>query len=113
MDHYEKALAINPLYPNVWFSYGCCAMKEQLWEKASHAFSRVVQIDPEVTPLQHENFKTEEYIYIPLLHQTPTAVPSCGYLQSQVLSSSPNIEKLHRPLFVNKDRKHAHEIDLS
>lgn len=47
MDHYEKALAINPLYPNVWFSYGCCAMKEQLWEKASHAFSRVVQIDPE------------------------------------------------------------------
>lgn len=42
---YEKALEINPLFPNVWFTLGCIYLKLANWTNAARAFSRCVQID--------------------------------------------------------------------
>ncbi|KAK5581984.1 hypothetical protein RB653_003565 [Dictyostelium firmibasis] len=47
IDAYQIGLAINPLFPNSWFSLGCAAMKIEKWDTALNAFSRVVSLEPE------------------------------------------------------------------
>ncbi|KNC52111.1 tetratricopeptide repeat protein 27 [Thecamonas trahens ATCC 50062] len=46
IEHFELALAINPIFPEIWFSMGMASMFAQAWEVGSRAFSRVVQLDP-------------------------------------------------------------------
>ena len=45
MECYEKAFAINALFENAWFTYGCVAMHLENWEKARMAFSKCVQLE--------------------------------------------------------------------
>ena len=45
IEHYKKALEINPLYPNAWFTLGCTYMKLQQWNNACGAFQRLICID--------------------------------------------------------------------
>lgn len=44
IPHFELALAINPLYPGAWFTFGCAAMNVEDWPRAAKAFARVVQL---------------------------------------------------------------------
>eukprot|EP00010_Vexillifera_abyssalis_P004178 CAMPEP_0201556560 /NCGR_PEP_ID=MMETSP0173_2-20130828/56232_1 /ASSEMBLY_ACC=CAM_ASM_000268 /TAXON_ID=218659 /ORGANISM="Vexillifera sp., Strain DIVA3 564/2" /LENGTH=420 /DNA_ID=CAMNT_0047968893 /DNA_START=536 /DNA_END=1795 /DNA_ORIENTATION=- len=45
-EAFESALVLNPLFPDVWFSLGCCAMQLEQWESAQRAFTRMVSLDP-------------------------------------------------------------------
>lgn len=45
--NWEKALALSPLHLEGWFSLGWCLMKTKKYEKAVHAFTRLVQMDPD------------------------------------------------------------------
>lgn len=45
--HFKDALAINSLFPDVWFTYGCAAIETHDMQLAAHAFTRVVQQVPE------------------------------------------------------------------
>ena len=45
IDHWEKALALNPLYPSGWFAVGYCYMREDREDEALQAFTRVTQLD--------------------------------------------------------------------
>jgi tetratricopeptide (TPR) repeat protein len=45
LKYYEKALELNPLFPNIWFTVGCIYLRQSIWEKAINAFSRSVSID--------------------------------------------------------------------
>jgi tetratricopeptide (TPR) repeat protein len=47
IQHFEDALAINPLYPATWFSFGCALMQVGNYSRASIAFSRMLQLEPE------------------------------------------------------------------
>eukprot|EP00899_Mesostigma_viride_P027834 jgi/Mesvir1/8235/Mv12517-RA.1 len=47
VGHWEDALAINPLYPDAWFSLGYAAIKSNQFDKALHAYTRCTQLDPE------------------------------------------------------------------
>jgi tetratricopeptide (TPR) repeat protein len=42
---YEKALKVNRLYPDAWFTMGCCYMRADDYKNAAYAFSQVVSID--------------------------------------------------------------------
>ena len=42
---YEKGLAINKLYPDVWFTLGCAYMKLGKYKEASFSFASVVSIN--------------------------------------------------------------------
>lgn len=46
-EHWEAALALNPLHPEGWFSLGYCRIKDKDYPKAMHAYTRSVQMDPE------------------------------------------------------------------
>ena len=45
--HFEEALALNPLHPDVWFILGCCGLKVDDLKVAANAFTRVVQQTPD------------------------------------------------------------------
>ena len=45
INYYEKALEINPLFPNIWFTLGCANLTIKNWEGAIRAFSQSIQID--------------------------------------------------------------------
>lgn len=45
--HFKEALAVNSLFPDVWFTYGCAAIQIRNMQLAAHAFTRVVQQTPE------------------------------------------------------------------
>jgi len=45
IQYYEKALEINPLFPNIWFTLGCIYLQLKTWEKAVRCFSKCVQLD--------------------------------------------------------------------
>lgn len=45
IEHFKKAVEINPLYPNVWFTLGCAYMKVKSWTEALNAFQKLVCID--------------------------------------------------------------------
>ncbi|PRP83998.1 hypothetical protein PROFUN_08595 [Planoprotostelium fungivorum] len=47
IQHFEDALAINPLFSDCWFSLGCSYMRTKEWQKAIYAFQRVISIKPE------------------------------------------------------------------
>jgi lipopolysaccharide biosynthesis regulator YciM len=47
VECYEKALAINALFENSWFTLGCAAMQLQNWPVAQKAFTRCVSLEPE------------------------------------------------------------------
>ena len=44
---YEKALALNSLYPDAWFSLGCSRMKLEMFNEAIAAFQQVVSQKPD------------------------------------------------------------------
>jgi len=45
--YFKKSLQIKPLAPNVWFRLGAIAMRLKDWNTALHAFTEVVQQEPE------------------------------------------------------------------
>lgn len=47
LTHFREALAINPLFPEVWFTYGCSAVEAGEMQLAATAFTHVVQQTPE------------------------------------------------------------------
>lgn len=45
IKYYEKALEINPLFPNIWFTLGCIYLRISQWENAIRSFSKCVSVD--------------------------------------------------------------------
>lgn len=45
IENYEKALAINRLYPDAWFTLGCAYMRTSDWQNAIYAFGNSISID--------------------------------------------------------------------
>jgi tetratricopeptide (TPR) repeat protein len=45
IDCFGKALSINRLYKDAWFTCGCAHMRLEQWDKAIFAFGNVVSID--------------------------------------------------------------------
>jgi tetratricopeptide (TPR) repeat protein len=43
--HYDLALALNPLFPRIWFAIGCAYMRVENWEKAINCFIRLVTME--------------------------------------------------------------------
>lgn len=46
-EHWELALAVNPLHSEGWFSLGYCCLKRQNWTRALQAFTRCAQQQPD------------------------------------------------------------------
>ncbi|KLT41499.1 putative karyogamy-related protein [Cutaneotrichosporon oleaginosum] len=44
---FQKALAINPLYAQAWFTLGVCYMRLEQWRNARDAFRRQVGVNPD------------------------------------------------------------------
>ena len=44
---FRESLDLNPLYPGIWFSLGCCLMQATLWDEAARAFTSCVQQEHE------------------------------------------------------------------
>lgn len=42
---YEKALVVNKLYPDAWFTLGCAYMKISDFKNGAYSFAQVVSID--------------------------------------------------------------------
>eukprot|EP00455_Lapot_gusevi_P007267 TRINITY_DN1311_c0_g2_i2.p1 TRINITY_DN1311_c0_g2~~TRINITY_DN1311_c0_g2_i2.p1 ORF type:complete len:955 (+),score=300.22 TRINITY_DN1311_c0_g2_i2:74-2866(+) len=65
LEHYTLALAINPLFPQCWYSKGWCALQLEELSIACVAFGRVVAIDPEYgeawNNLAAVHLKTEQW----------------------------------------------------
>ena len=47
IDCFRSAVRVKPLSPHVWFRLGALSMKTEDWETALHAFTEVVQQEPE------------------------------------------------------------------
>ena len=47
IENFEKALDINPLFPNIWFTLGCLYLSKRLFEKSIYAFNQSLSIDDE------------------------------------------------------------------
>lgn len=47
IECYQKALSINALFENSWFTLGCAAMQTKQWEVAQQAFARCVALETE------------------------------------------------------------------
>ena len=45
--HWEKALALNPLFPQGWFGLGYCCLKTKSHQRALQAFTRCAQQEPD------------------------------------------------------------------
>ncbi|KAF6000931.1 Tetratricopeptide repeat domain 27 [Cyanidiococcus yangmingshanensis] len=46
-DHFRLALAVNPLYQEIWFASGFCAQKAEQWDRATESYTSAVQYEPE------------------------------------------------------------------
>ena len=46
-EHWESALALNPLHPEGWFNLGWCYIKVKDYSGAMRALTRAAQMDPE------------------------------------------------------------------
>ena len=42
IEHFQIALQINQLFPDCWFSLGCCAIQLKNWNLARDAFTMVI-----------------------------------------------------------------------
>jgi len=49
IECFEKALAINKLYPETWFTLGCAYMRIEDFKNGVYAFGNVVAIDDRQT----------------------------------------------------------------
>jgi len=49
IENFEKALAINRLYPDTWFTLGCAYMRVKDYKNAIFSFGNVVSIDDRKT----------------------------------------------------------------
>lgn len=47
IEHFQTALAINPLFPEIWFSYGCAALEIDDSRTAAEAFTHVIRQTPD------------------------------------------------------------------
>jgi uncharacterized protein YbcI len=45
LKYYEKAMEINPMFPNIWFTMGCIYLRLKNWPNASRSFSKCVALD--------------------------------------------------------------------
>jgi tetratricopeptide (TPR) repeat protein len=45
LKYYDLALAINPLFPGIWFTVGCIHLRMKNWTKAVSAFSKALALD--------------------------------------------------------------------
>jgi tetratricopeptide (TPR) repeat protein len=45
IEFYEKALSINRLYADAWFTLGCAYMRTSDWKNAVYAFGNSISID--------------------------------------------------------------------
>ena len=45
IECYQKALSINALFENSWFTLGCAAMQVENWDEAQQAFMRCVMLE--------------------------------------------------------------------
>lgn len=45
LEHYRKALDINPHFPKCWYAYGYAALQLERYETMIGAFSRCVAMD--------------------------------------------------------------------
>jgi len=46
IECFEKALALNAIFPKTWFALGCCYMLQNNWDKALGSFTRVISLEP-------------------------------------------------------------------
>jgi tetratricopeptide (TPR) repeat protein len=44
-EYYEKAMEINPIFPDIWFTLGIIYMSEKNFIKGINAFGRILQMD--------------------------------------------------------------------
>lgn len=47
VEHFKIALSINPLFPDVWFSYGCASLEINDFRTAAEAFTHVIRQTPD------------------------------------------------------------------
>lgn len=45
IEYYEKAMELNPVYPDIWFKLGCLYLKKKQIEKAAGCFSKILSLD--------------------------------------------------------------------
>jgi len=45
IKYYEKAMEINPMFPNIWFTMGCIYLRLSNWQMAIKCFSKSVGLD--------------------------------------------------------------------
>lgn len=45
VEAFQKALSINSLFENTWFSLGCAAMQIEDWEESQRAFMRCIMLN--------------------------------------------------------------------
>ncbi len=45
IKYYEKAMEINPMFPNIWFTMGCIYLRMSNWQMAVRCFSKSVALD--------------------------------------------------------------------
>jgi hypothetical protein len=45
LKYYDLALAINPLFPGIWFTVGCIHLRMKNWTQAVSAFSKALALD--------------------------------------------------------------------
>lgn len=46
IEHYKKALEINPLYPSSWFTLSCAYMRLEDWPNAQISLQHLIIVDP-------------------------------------------------------------------
>ncbi len=45
IKYLEKAMEINPIFPDIWFSLGVIYLQKENWTEACRCFCKSVQLD--------------------------------------------------------------------
>ena len=45
IEYYERSMALNPVYPDIWFNLGCLYLKKRVFMKALACFSKMLSLD--------------------------------------------------------------------